>query len=292
MQKILAQVFTLSVLLVLFGLAGCGDDGAQDPTEVVPEDEFRVTLRIVDTEGNPVPGLELGLTNTLPKIPELKTPDKAAAIIKFYLPYRAQVILAILDIDLETVRVLVDNDRDSDLYVTSWDGADDEGEPVPAGRYTVRLVVQLIGSGEFVFDASHDIYFAQQEAIHGPTDDNGRIVLRGRSLFPQFYERDEMLCLDEDGREVIPDGSETPYFNVTSSMRFAVVDPATADVQVFKADIDAEGDVVQFVWDPEGKALAISAPAISISTGRHPTPAGLKAGPDDWVLFPPYPNPF
>jgi hypothetical protein len=73
--------------------------------------------------------------------PPMPSPARAAVSIAFYLPEPSHVVLAVYDAAGRRVRVLVDGDRPSGIYSSSWDGYDENGRRVSAGVYFFQLRV-------------------------------------------------------------------------------------------------------------------------------------------------------
>jgi hypothetical protein len=84
--------------------------------------------------------------------PPVPSPARAAVSVAFYLPEPSHVVLAVYDAAGRRVRVLVDGDRPSGIYSSSWDGYDENGRRVSAGVYFYQLRVggKAAGTGKVV----------------------------------------------------------------------------------------------------------------------------------------------
>jgi hypothetical protein len=78
----------------------------------------------------------LGQTSLLPPWPN---PSRAEARMAFTVPVGCSVLLEILDVTGRRVRTLVAGSRGPGTHVIRWEGDNDEGRPVFAGTYFLRL---------------------------------------------------------------------------------------------------------------------------------------------------------
>lgn len=280
------------VLLLALGGFGCGDD---DP--VKPEDEFQVTLAVVDTAGNPVPDLQVSMFNVFPgcyckdstdPFLAFDGADKARVTFLWEAAQAAQVRLTIRDIEGQVVRDLYDGCvLQAGLYSAVWVGDDNDGSRLPSGRYTLEMVATDTTSGNTVFQDTHDMYMALGTSYtHGPTSEYGRIVFSDKKLFPQLYDREVMPLYDADGTVL---GSWKPG----AEMFFRAYDPINNIAQGYHADVVKSGDVVQLVWDPDKSSVSYdSASADPASAAVLRQNVQGKGTEYTWQLQYPYPNPF
>jgi hypothetical protein len=66
-------------------------------------------------------------------------PARGPVAVRFALARAATARLEVLDLHGRTVRVLADGPLAAGEHARTWDGADREGRPLPAGAYWVRL---------------------------------------------------------------------------------------------------------------------------------------------------------
>lgn len=262
MEKKFFCTLVMAGLVLLGAAGGCGDE--IDPAQ--PE-TFRVTLVVTDTAGQPVPGLQLGLCADLPFYQDgLKaalatgdhparftdqldraspSPFNPATTIRFDLGEPAWVTLDILDIEGQTVTNLLDEERPAGSSAVMWNGRDNDQQPVPSGVYFARLVVRN-GAGQVPrFEASRPMvlgaFYADQVLI-GTTDQNGRLPLTDRRLFPYLYDLEPFPATDENG-DPLGDIAFSP------TMRFYLTDPVSSRGMRFDRDVTGSA-VFPLTWDP------------------------------------------
>ncbi len=132
------QCRTLSILaLILAGfLAGCSDDG---PTQ--PEIYAGIHGTVVDTDGEPLAGVAVGLIYDIPGISGAHPAEKPTTEIGFSLPEPGHVLLWITDYAGDFVTTLYDDPADAGRYTVTWPGRDASGDPIPAGMYSYHLQI-------------------------------------------------------------------------------------------------------------------------------------------------------
>ena len=113
--------------LRLPGIDDCYDGAAPD----MGAGEFCVRPPAAVPPAAPASWLWLG--------PPEPTPTRDRAVLRYALPEPARVSLALFDLAGRRVRLLEEGERPAGEHTAAWDGRDDEGRPVPAGIYFVRL---------------------------------------------------------------------------------------------------------------------------------------------------------
>ena len=71
--------------------------------------------------------------------PPSPNPVRAGAALRFALPAAGRVRLALFDITGARARTLLDGERPAGVHEIRYDGRGDDGRPLPAGVYFVRL---------------------------------------------------------------------------------------------------------------------------------------------------------
>jgi hypothetical protein len=105
-----------------------------------------VTLVAFDADGALITGADVTAVDgadTLPQTFALRqnypNPFEASTTIRYDLPVRAEVRLAIYDVLGRTVRTLVAREQFAGAHAVVWDGRDDAGREVASGLYVYRL---------------------------------------------------------------------------------------------------------------------------------------------------------
>jgi len=273
----------IMIVVILFSLtlilSACSDDGTN------PEN-FKVTVVVTDTSGDPVPGLRLNLVPDTPYYQDGKSAGgRLAVAIPYSVAREGRIRLAITDVAGKQVRLLGEQDALAGIYHWIWDGHDDQERLLPPGVYTVHLTVWRQGESDPVYEGQHDLLMAildPERWCAGTTDDNGRISLTDQRLFPHLYQWPDFPATDATGEQ-------TGLIQLTGAMRFSLSDPVNGGHMRFIRNVDGPGSV-NLVWDPPEtgkKALETgprsqpSAPASAMFLDEFQDELGL-----------PYPNPF
>lgn len=245
--------------LILAGVvSACGNDDAVTGPQL-----FRVTLKVTDPDGQPVPGLELGMAPDTPwymdgtsRVHNAPTaaeqlqqpfpnPFAGAARIPFRLEMTSQVSLTVEDVEGTAVCALVEGPIESGLRVAAWDGRDDSGAMMPSGVYTAHLVVRGLDGETVRLDDIRRmllaVFTADQKKV-GTTDLSGRIVLQDKRLFPFLYDVPDIPAMDETGEMI-------GTIRLGSTIRFYFTDPATGFTRRYDRDV-ARPATLSFVWNP------------------------------------------
>jgi len=167
------------VALCLLAVA-CGDD---DP--VKPE-EFSVTIQVTDPAGDPVEGLRVGLVNDHAFIPDGVSKARTSAVVPFQAAVEAQARLTIEDIEGQVVQSL-DYTARVGSHSWMWNGMDDAEVHQPSGRYTAHIVLANVDTGLWMFEDRTDMLLSMLDPSRVPvgfTDQNGKLVLKDKKLFP------------------------------------------------------------------------------------------------------------
>ena len=265
------------VALCLLAVA-CGDD---DP--VKPE-EFSVTIQVTDPAGDPVEGLRVGLVNDHAFFPDGVSKARASAVVPFRVAVEAQARLTIEDIEGQVVRSL-EYFAHVGSHSWMWNGMDDGDVHQPSGRYTAHIVLTNVDTGQWMFEDRTDMLLSMLDPSRVPagfTDQNGKLVLKDKKLFPQLYDRPDMTATNEMAESI-------GMFNLTPQMRISLADTSGGGHMNFKMDIPGT-TTLNLVWDP---SLAVSDgspdpgepifPGVALTDTTNPTPFELGLV---------YPNPF
>ena len=116
----------------------------------------------------------------------------------------------------------------------------------------------------------------------GYTDQDGKLVLEDKKLFPHLYDRPDMTATNENAEAI-------GEFNLTPQMRISLADTSGGGHMNFMIDVPG-ATTLDLIWDPSLAVLDGSPvpgerifPGIALTDTTNPTP---------FELFPVYPNPF
>lgn len=262
--------------LMLLLLAGCGED---TPTETV-DDSLRVTVRVTDPDGAPLPGLNVNVANAL-LISEASA-AKARLKIPFSLGAEAVVRLRVRDLDGVAVRTLLDRTLPQGRHQAEWDARDDAGADLPSGIYQVTLIAFETGGSSAALSGAADVFLQRGGSDHsvGVTDADGQLVLTDEKLFPGLLLLGSFATTDETGA---PSGTAELLFGAT----FWAWQDVDGPVAEATASLTYGPNTVALVFDAEAR----SAPPAP-SSANPAAPCAAKDEPADWSFGSPYPNPF
>lgn len=259
--------------------AACSDD---DPVKPAP---FAVTIHVTDSAGDPVEGLRVGLVNDHEFFQAAGKEAKASVVIPFRVDVEVQVRLTIEDIEGRLVQGL-DYTARVGSHSWMWNGVDDADVPQPSGRYTAHIVMTNVDTGLRMFADRTDMLLSMMDPSLVPagyTDQDGKLVLEDKKLFPHLYDRPDMTATNENAETI-------GTFNLTPRMRISLADTSGGGHMNFLMDVPG-ATTLEVIWDP---SLAVSDgspdpgepifPGIALGdTTNPPTPFELGLV---------YPNPF
>lgn len=269
----LTTVIALTALCLCLG--ACEDDDPVNPTE------FAVTIQVKDTAGNPVEGLRVGLLNDTPYLPGAA---KAAVAMNFVVPVPATVRFDIRDIEGREIAVLVNDELAAGVHQIIWNGKNFQQEHQPSGRYTAHMVARQLGTNNLLFEDSTDMLMSLLDTSRVPqgyTDDEGRLVLKDRKLFPHLYDRPPMEATKENGELM-------GKIVLTPTMRVSLGSETGGQGMRFKEEI-IDGTVLELVWDP---VVSTGRPALDTGDVTFGAAVIDLTPPPVFSLGPVYPNPF
>lgn len=272
------RIFAIALLAAALGLLSACNDSTK------PDDDFKVTVRVVDTAGDPIEGASLMLVMDSGFYQDVKRADKAATGIRFTVPIASPVLLNIEDAAGGWVKTLVADTLPAGQHQVLWNGTDDAGTHQYSGLYWVRLRAGTDPEHPD-FDERQPMYMAlidYDQATLGTTNAKGEMVLRDKRLFPALYGDVDMHALDENGDDMGP-------FPLTAATRFYVWVPGEGS-NVYVRDVLRSGQVFELVWD--GAPVAAAGQASAPPPARAATKSSDIPVPTTFELEAPYPNPF
>lgn len=187
------------------------------------------------------------------------------------------------DVAGATVRTLFEGARPAGPCTLVWNGRDEADIHQMSGLYRAKLVARN-SAGQVIYDSLQPMFMALMDfdqAKAGVTDDEGRIVVHDRRLFPHLYGDVPMQAVDENG-------DLAGLFPLTSLTRFYLRDPRYGHVERFDREVEGSGQVVVLPWQGvDGAGRSTNPPGV-------PGPAVPLNDPEDgpFELRRPYPNPF
>ncbi len=110
--------------------------------DLVPGQAYEYRLLAVDLDGSTTASAPLSVTipgAVMQLLPNHPNPFNPSTTIRFVIPERARVRLAVYDIAGRHVVTLLDDIRDAGVHSVQWNGLDAEGGAVASGVYVSRL---------------------------------------------------------------------------------------------------------------------------------------------------------
>ena len=270
----IAIIMFAAMLLV----PGCSDDGPTGPSNFA-----QVVVTVVDEAGDPMPDMELNILNDNDYMQDGKG-AKATTSNVFVLPVSCHANIVIADVAGRVIRTLVDDILSAGVYQVQWNGQNDAGEHMASGYYETRMVCKGDG-GTLLYGDAQPMLMAlldMDRMVVGRTDDDGRIVLTDRTLFPHLYDTFEMYAYDESGVAM-------GIIELTALMRFYLRPEGDGRFgQRYDVEVTSAGQNIELTW-VESAAVEYE----DVSERRPPDP-GTKNEPGDpvFALRPCFPNPF
>jgi hypothetical protein len=258
-MHVLRRALLVSAILTALLLApGCSDDDPATPAS------FQVTIVVTDDAGNPLEGLDLSMVPELPYYQDGKRistsvlapdvsrmsafPNPYSAVVKvaYQLEFAGHLHLGINDIEGNEIRALIDQSVLALSEAVYWNGHDDQDQQMPSGIYTAHLVLRSETDNSVIFESSQNVLMANVDAERGivaTTDDEGKIVLKDRRLFPYLYDVEPFMASDENSDPV-------GLITLTPDTRFYFYDPTQSQAWRFNRDVTGSGVHTFEIVDP------------------------------------------
>jgi hypothetical protein len=212
-------------------------------------DQFDLSIKIVNQSGNPLTGYEVGVTNLM--MQRGSTEVRSNPIITYQLEKTYNVKLKVYDIENNLVKTLVDErvvgglhsiPFDCDKYVT--------GEPLIGNTLVFKYCLEVhLDRGIPLYEHSKYMCKYDKNGTIGLTDNSGYFRITDKRIFPYFYDFPEMLGVDEHGET-------TNIFTFSNNMLITVVNPELETYMTFTKQIKSNNDFT-FTWD-NSKAKPLS----------------------------------
>lgn len=270
------RMLSALALVLLIAVAGCGDD---TPTST-EDDSLLVALRVVDSDGEPLPDMRVNVANSILVDGVRGAAVNSALHVPLDLEEQSRVRMNVEDLHGTRVASLVDDVLPGGSNVVLWSGLDDSGNTVPAGRYTIRVYVFDIETSARVLLDEAEVFLDRDGDSHvvGTTGADGRLVLTDETLFPGLFLLGEMDAVDEQGEVV-------GVLQVLAGASFWAW-PATGGPAVWtESTLFYGSNSVELVYEP-GKSAMPAAAALPAAVSGAETPE------QETALGIPYPNPF
>jgi hypothetical protein len=190
-----AKYSLIACILVLVAcMLACGD--SPNGTD---SDEFAIALTVVDIDGNPIEGAQVGAMPAIPQwvFPEVIFPedpssgrgDRPSVNFRVLILGSQSVKILCLDVAGEIVRVLGPTPLETGAHILSWDGRDDNGDLVATGYYCAELHLfndseewEAMGAkGMLLLDPWSPL------GSLGSTTSSGRLTITDRKIVPGFW---------------------------------------------------------------------------------------------------------
>jgi len=204
-----------------------------------------VRVRVVDTAGLPVAGLNIGSINHSYITPLTKNADnpQAEVTISFSIPNAADVLLDIYDYYGNHIITLVDQHMSAGVHTVTWDGKDGNGDEMVSGYYRYHLIAGASeGDKWLVLEKGPD----PAQTVIGQTDDRGVYVTTDTLLFPCLLGNPpEIAATDELGQPI-------GYFHYADTVTITLSDPGLPGQFLYFEDaLEPSSNFIDLVWDPE-----------------------------------------
>jgi len=275
------KLFVLVILALL--LLSCSDESS--------ESGELFSLKVVDSAGNPLPGIMVSINNAFSNGQDN---DRADTIISLVLSADGNAKLDIFDLQNNLVRNLGDNNFNADrVYNYWWDGLNNDSEPANIGGTNI-FICKMIATkltGEILHDDNISMcmhYPLESDlSVVGSTDEEGTYCLDNQLAFPHLFNLGEQPRYDEDA-------NYNGTFTLSDSINIKLTDPETEEYLIFTVAMSSSRhNQYNMIWEnPQ------TADVRADISGNHSQPVMIeRENSDDDVTFEyglrqNYPNPF
>lgn len=209
-------------------------------------------VKVVDTAGSAAAGLSLGSLNHSDYLPKPSPAPMTcpATIIEFELPIAGYLTIRILNYYGNQVRLLVDSQQTpGGAYSVTWDGHDDDGNPVISGFYQYRVSIWNDDTVSWSLEKWMVVEFALEPAhwFIGSTDSNGVFITDDTLLFPCLLGAPPPIIRTDESGQVI----DTIYDFYNDTVTITLSDPEEPDkLMYFERALKVEPNYFEFIWHP------------------------------------------
>ena len=226
--------YLLVIMVIAALLAGCDDT---DP--LVPDEDFILSIMVMDTDGQPEPGMTVARLNSLEGIVpslagEAQTADTVSSsypnpfygstTVEYSIDDTREVLLEVLDWTGGLVRTVVDGRQNAGSYSVQWDQKDGSGSAVINGVYFFKLTlsdtldVHEMQHSEMIGCTVFDLMERYRHNGMGVSDPTGFFSTRDLDLFPSIQGHDP-----QSARNAV--GVETGTFSFSDTVTIRVSTP-------------------------------------------------------------------
>jgi len=207
--------------------------------------EALVRVRVVDTAGLPVSGLNLGSINHsyITPLSKMGIDPQAEVPISFDLPTAVDVLLEIYDYYGNHIRTLLDQRMSAGSHTVTWDGRDDEVNELVSGYYRYHLIAGAFEEGHWmILERGPD----PEQTIIGQTNDQGVFVTADTLFFPCLLGAPpEITATDEFGNPI-------GYFHYADTVTLTLSDPdLPGQFLYFEEPLEPAFNNLELIWDPD-----------------------------------------
>jgi hypothetical protein len=292
----------LHAIILLFSgllLSSCKDK-ITDPA-LIDNSDFRFTINIKDTKGNPVKGLRvsawgvLSIENQLYKpgtLDQIKKQAKIQAQTSFTFSFvrDAYVKFSVFNLLDQEVAHLIDESKPAGLHQISWD-ASTPSSVVSSGAYKCRIIAKSITSDSVFYQDSVYAVLHQpdpQISVLGWTSQSGMFETANVVLFSYVLNPPTFLRTNSASPDIIG------TFNYTDSVSVCLTDTITHEQEMYYLTIGKQKNTFNLTWNPAPVAPPI--PIFSITEKSSKLSDTVTVIPvttlTAWKLYQNYPNPF
>ncbi len=201
-----------------------------------------VKIQVVDTSGNPVPGIRVGSINHH-YIDPFKSQVDPDTIVYIHFQVWSEITFVYLEIvdyyDRHVVTLVNEEEVEGGDHHVSWNGKDKDGNPVLSGYYMYRMIERYRVEEEWlVYERGEN----PNQTLIGETNSFGIYATVDTLVFPG------LLGSPPDVMEV--SGNPLGYFRYTDTVTFTLSDPEVPGVYMyFVRQLDAAVNNFEFEWN-------------------------------------------
>ena len=188
------------------------------------------SLKVVDSAGNPVPGLTVSINNALF---EGQGNGRPVTTISFEVGEMSRIELEIFNLQNGLVRTLIDDNLEAGGHNIVWNGVNNDSEPANIGGTNIfryEMTATNTESGEVLYNESKymcmELLIYNYLSIVGSSDEGGIFCLDNQLAFPHLFNIDEQPIYDEDA-------CYCGTFTLSDSINIKLTDPETEEYLIF-----------------------------------------------------------
>lgn len=233
-------IISLTLFLIIISIVSCSLTDSDS-------EKFNFNVKILDSNGEPLEGIEIQIQNKLK--PALESIPQTSASIAYSVAEDCKLDMVITDLDNQIIYSISDSLALPGLYTISPNLENlPNGEPIlgDCNIFKCKFIAKSIDSGNIMYTES--IYLCKYSNGNsiGSTDSMGNFKTSNKVYFPHLYNVPDMNQTDEKG-------NVTNQFNLENEVVITLIDSESGFLRRCTKEIKSGNNDFSLIFDTSGK---------------------------------------